>query len=119
MTLDRLQKPIRIGLNTLGLLGAIAAAMADPPFITGPGDANYMTQFQGASASTFDGLGFSVGDGAGKLHVSIGTFTDPAGLIFGATLGSGNLTASGQTTGLLDFAYTVTATTPTSVNARD
>ncbi len=34
-------------------------------------------------------------------------------------LGTGNLTASGQTTGLLNYAYTIIATTPTSLNARD
>ena len=109
---------IRCGL-ALGLLGAGAAAMADPPFITGSADPNYSTLFQGASAATFAGLGFSVGAGAGQLHVSIDTFTDPAGLIFGTVLGNGHLTASGQTTGLLNYGYVVTATTPASVNARD
>ncbi len=118
MALDRVKKSIRIGV-TLGLVGASATSWADPPFITGIGDPNYGTMFQGASASTFAGLGFSVGTGPGQLHVSINTFTDPAGLIFGSVLGSGNLTASGQTTGLLDYAYTVTATLPSSLNARD
>ena len=65
------------------------------------------------------GLGFSVGAGAGRLHVSIGTFTDPAGLIYGTVLGTGNVTASGQTTGLLSYAYSAFGPTPASVNARD
>lgn len=103
----------------IGLLGASTSALADPPFITGVGDPNYTTLFQGASAATFAGLGFSVGTGPGQLHVSIGTFTDPTGLVFGSVLGTGNLTASGQTTGLLNYAYVVTATTPASLNHRD
>lgn len=119
MTRDRLQKSLQIGLTSAVLVGASAAAMAAPPFITGPGDPNYNTQFQGASASTFAGLGFSVGAGPGQLHVSTGTFTDPAGLIFGTALGNGNLNASGVTTGLLNYAYSLTATNPASVNARD
>ena len=108
----------RLALVTMGVCAA-GAAWADPPFITGSGDPNYTTEFQGASAKTFADLGFSVGTGPGQLHVSIGTFTDPAGLIFGTALGTGNLSASGQTTGLLSYAYSVTATSPASVNARD
>ena len=34
-------------------------------------------------------------------------------------LGTGNLSASGQTTGLLNYAYGITATSTASVNARD
>ena len=48
-------------------------------FITGPGDPNYSTLFQGASAATFTGLGFTVGTGATDLKVSIGTWSDPSG----------------------------------------
>ena len=118
MILDRLPTPVRTGL-ALGLLGASAGAMANPPFITGTSDPHYSTPFQGACAQTFDDLGFTVGAGPDDLHVSIGTFTDPAGLIFGTAVGAGNLTVSGVTTGLLSFAYTVTGTTPASVNARD
>lgn len=119
MALDPLRRPLRASIAALGLLGTSVVAWADPPFITGPGDPNYATLFQGASASTFAGLGFSIGTGPGQLHVSINTFTDPAGLIFGTVLGTGHLTASGQTTGLLSYAYSVTATTPASLNARD
>jgi hypothetical protein len=119
MALYSLGRSLRIGVASIGFLGASAPAWSDPPFITGPADPNYTTLFQGASAKTFADLGFSVGAGPGQLHVSINTFTDPAGLIFGTALGSGNLTASGLTTGLLSYAYSVTATTPASVNARD
>lgn len=120
----RLQTLFRSSTALLALLGASSAALADPPFITGPADPNWGTLFQGASASTFASLGFSVGTGAGQLHVSIGTFTDPAGLVFGTALGTGNLTASGQTTGLLSYAYGGYGSggfspNPASVNARD
>lgn len=102
------------------LLFSSATALADPPFISGSGDPNYATPFQGASASTFaTTFGFTVGPGLGQLHVSIGTWTDPAGLIFGTALGTGNLAASGITTGLLNYGYSITATSPSSVNARD
>ena len=119
MSRDRLPKSIQAGLASVVLLGVSAGAMADPPFITGPADPNYNTKFQGASAATFAGLGFSVGTGAGQLHVSTGTFTDPSGLIFGTALGNGNLNASGVTTGLLNYGYSITATSTASVNARD
>lgn len=119
MALIRIGKSLGTGIAAIGLLGSGAAAWADPPFITGSTDPNYMTLFQGASASTFAGLGFSVGNAPGQLHVSINTFTDPAGLVFGTPLGTGNLTASGQTTGLLNYAYSVTATTPASLSSRD
>lgn len=118
MAYEVVQRSIRLGLFSV-LLGASAGAIADPPFITGSADPNYNTQFQGASAATFAGLGFSVGAGAGQLHISINTFTDPAGLIFGTALGNGNLDASGVTTGLLNYGYSITATSTTSVNARD
>lgn len=120
MGIKRLQKTIQCGLTAVGLLGASAQVMADPPFISGPADPNYGTVFQGASASTFaSSFGFSVGTGPGQLHVSIGTWTDPAGLIYGTALGTGGLNASGVTTGLLNYAYSITATNTASINARD
>ena len=119
MAINQYQKSLQIGLTFLGLSAASANVMADPPFITGAGDPNFSTAFQGASAATFAGLGFSVGAGAGQLHVSIGTFTDPAGLVYGTVLGTGNLTASGQTTGLLTYAYSAFGPTPATLNARD
>lgn len=110
---------IRMGLAAMGLLAGASSALANPPFITGPADPNWTTAFQGASASTFGSLGFTVGTGPTDLHVSVGTWTDPAGLVFGTALGTGHLSASGQTTGLLNYAYIVTATSTASVNARD
>jgi hypothetical protein len=119
MALQTFGRSLRIALAGLGVVGASAPAWADPPLITGSGDTNDTTLLQGASAKTFADLGFVVGAGPGQLHVSINTFTDPAGLIFGTALGTGHLSASGQTTGLLNYAYAITATTPASVNARD
>ncbi len=119
MRLKTFRKTIQIGIAASGLIGISADALANPPFITGAADPDYTTLFQGASASTFDGLGFSVGTGAGQLHVSTGTFTDPVGLIYGTALGTGNLSASGQTTGLLNYSYSITSTSAASVNARD
>lgn len=118
MTTVPIRKSIQIGI-AIALLSAGTIVKADGPFISGSADPNYGTLFQGASASTFATLGFSVGAGAGQLHISIGTWTDPSGLIFGAAQGTGNLSASGQTTNLLTAAYTITATSPLSVNARD
>jgi hypothetical protein len=115
----RIPQSITLPTTLVGLLCANGAAWADPPFITGTADPNYTTLFQGASAKTFADLGFSVGTGATDLHVSINTFTDPTGLIYGAAVGTGNLNASGVTTGLLNYAYSITATTTASVNARD
>lgn len=114
------RRGLRVAGVTAGLLSSTVGAWAAGPFITGPGDPNYFTPFQGASASTFaTTFGFTVGTGPNDLKVSIGTWTDPAGLIFGTALGSGNLSASGITTGKLSYAYGITATTPASVNARD
>ncbi len=99
------------------LLGGLPAASSAATFITGPADPDYTTLFQGASAKTFGDLGFTVGTGAGELHVSTGTWTDPAGLFFGTTY-AGNLTATGQTTGKLSYAYSVFSI-PTALDARD
>ncbi|HET6599572.1 MAG TPA: PEP-CTERM sorting domain-containing protein [Burkholderiaceae bacterium] len=119
MAFNRLQQSIQWALATMGLLSASMQVMAAPPFISGPADPNYGMSFQGASASTFGALGFSVGTGPGQLHVSIGTWTDPVGLIYGTALGTGGLNASGITTGMFDYAYSLTATNTASVNARD
>jgi len=119
MTLDTLRIPFARTIVAAALVAASGAALADPPFITGPADPNYTTLFQGASAATFAGLGFSVGAGPGQLHVSINTFTDPAGLIFATAVGTGGLNASGVTTGLLNYNYVITATNTASINARD
>jgi len=118
-TLDTLRIPFARTLVAAALVAASGAALADPPFITGPADPNYTTQFQGASAATFAGLGFTVGAGPGELHVSINTFTDPSALIFATAVGNGHLNASGTTTGLLNYSYVLTPTNTASVNARD
>lgn len=111
----------RAGLTALSLSGASFAALAAGPFITGSADPNYNVAFQGASANTFaTTFGFSVGTGPSDLKVSIGTWTDPAGLIFGTALGTGNLSASGKTFDKLTYAYSVdNPTNVASVNKRD
>jgi hypothetical protein len=122
MASDQLKIMFRIGFASMCLIG-LNANVSAATFITGSLDSNYNTAFQGASAATFASLGYSVGTGAGQVHISTGTWTDPAGLVFGTVLGTGNLTASGQTTGLLSYAYggygTSFAANPASVNARD
>ncbi len=110
----------RAGLGLASLLSLSAGALAAGPFISGPGDPDYTTTFQGASAKTFaDTFGFTVGTGPGELHVSTGTYSDPAGLIFGTALGTGNLSASGHTTNKMTYGYAIDATSTASVNARD
>lgn len=104
-----------IGLVTVLGLGQSTVSAA---FITGPGDPDYTTLFQGASAATFAGLGFTVGTGPGDLKVSTGTFVDPAGFIFG-TVHTQNGTASGTTTNKLTYAYTAFGPTDASANNRD
>lgn len=118
MSSHRLLRALKLAGVVAGIAGPGAAFAAT--FITGPADPDYNTPFQGASAATFaTSFGFPVGTGPGELRVSTGTWTDPAGLVFGTALGTGNLNASGVTTGLLNFAYNLTATNTASVNARD
>jgi hypothetical protein len=109
---------VQIASATVCLLGANTGAQA--AFITGPGDPNYATAFQGASAATFAGLGFTVGTGPTDLKVSIGTWTDPAGLIFGQLyLPNANVTSTGTTVNKLTDAYTQPSLVPNPGNARD
>ncbi len=82
------------------------ATAAHATFITGSGDPNYSTTVQGASAATFDSLGYSVGTGPGQLHVSLGTFTDPVGLIFATLTSNGNVAGTGTTVNKLTDSYT-------------
>ena len=119
MTNDRLRGRARIGLIALSLLGA--SSWASAAFISGPGDPDYDTAFQGASAHTFADLGFSVGTGAGQLHISTSTWTDPSGLIFGTlvpgaehTLGGGGTTVDKMT-----YAYTQPSVVSQPGNFRD
>ena len=88
--------------------------------ITGPGDPNYTTPFQGASAATFAGLGFTIGTGAGDLKVDTGTFVDPAGLTFGTALSNGVGGGSGFSPTPLNYNYGGTSMVGlTAANARD
>jgi len=119
MTIDRLHRGARIGSIALTLFSA--SSLASAAFISGPGDPDYDTLFQGASAHTFGDLGFSVGTGAGQLHISTGTWTDPSGLIFGSlvpgaehTLGGGGTTVNKMT-----YAYTQPSLVGDPGNHRD
>lgn len=96
----------------------LATTSAHAAFITGAADPDYSTAFQGASAATFAGLGFTIGTGASDLKVSIGTYTDPAGLTFG-TMVTPNATAYGTTTNKMNYAYSIDAANPAYGNSRD
>src|SRR6267142_1578719 len=101
------------------LLGLSYGAQA--AFITGPGDPNYFTTVQGASANTFATLtGRTVGIGAGDLKVSLGTWTDPSGLVFATLTSNSNLLGGGGTTlNKLTDGYTQPSLVPNPGNARD
>ena len=111
---------MRIPKLLLPLAGSllVLASTAQATFITGSGDPDYTTLVQGASAQTFDSLGYSVGTGAGQLHVSLGTWTDPAGLIFGTLTNNASVLGSGTTTNKLTYGY-VTPGPANSGNSRD
>jgi len=95
-------------------------ALPDLGWETGPGDPNYDTQFQGASAHTFADLGFSVGTGPGQLHVSTGMWTDPSGLIFGAIVpAAAHIASTGTTVNKLNYGYTQPSVVANPGNARD
>lgn len=118
MTIDRLHRGARIGSIALSLLGATSFASA--AFISGPGDPDYDTMFQGASAHTFGDLGFSVGTGAGQLHISTGTWTDPSGLIFGSLVpGAEHVVSTGTTVNKMTYGYTQPSLVANPGNARD
>jgi hypothetical protein len=118
MIKTHLQARARIGLIAMASLAASSAASA--AFISGPGDPNFDTPFQGASAHTFADLGFTVGAGAGQLHVSTGTWTDPAGLIFGTLVpAAANIAGNGTTVNKLNYAYTQPSVVANPGNARD
>ena len=105
-------------LAALALLAVSSYASAQ--FITGPGDPNYDTQFQGASAHTFADLGFSIGTGPGQLRVSTGTWTDPSGLVFGTLVpGASNILSTGTTVDKMTYGYTQPSVVANPGNARD
>lgn len=84
----------------------LLANSAQATFITGPADPNYGTTVQGASAATFGGLGYTVGTGLGELHVSLGTWSDPSGLVFATLAANANVIGTGTTVNKLSDAYT-------------
>jgi hypothetical protein len=96
----------------------LLASSAHAAFITGSGDPDYNTAFQGASAATFASLGFTIGTGATDLKVSTSTYTDPAGLIFGNMI-TPNATAYGTTVNKLNYAYSIDAANSAYGNSRD
>jgi len=122
MTIDRLHRGAWhtcAGSIAIALLSA--SPIASAAFISGPGDPDYDTLFQGASAHTFTDLGFSVGTGAGQLHISSGTWTDPSGLIFGSLVpGAENTLGGGGTTvDKMTYAYTQPSLVGAPGNHRD
>ena len=106
-------------LFATGCVAALALGTAHAGLITGSGDANYNLAFQGASAHTFDLNGYSVGTGATNLKVYTNTFTDPSGLTFGSLINPSSVAGFGQTTGLLNFAYSSGVGSATNGNSRD
>lgn len=88
-------------------------------FITGPADPNWGTLFQGASAQTLDALpNYTVGTGPTDLKVSIGTYTDPAGLTFGNMI-TPHASAYGTTVNKMTYAYSLDAANTAYGDARD
>lgn len=113
---------LRGSLQIIGAAVCLVVANAGAQaatFITGSSDPDYNTAFQGASAATFDGLGYTVGTGPGQLRVSIGTFTDPSGLIFGQLTANANVTSTGVTTNKLTDVYSQPSGLAKPGDARD
>jgi hypothetical protein len=116
------------GLKKIVVAAAVAAmslgaggAMADH-IVTGSGDPEYTHFYQGADAATFAGLGYSIGTGAGDLKVHTnGTWTDPAGLVFGTLINPASVSGYGHTFNTLVYTdYTTSGTdNVTNGNARD
>lgn len=96
----------------------LMANSAHAAFITGPLDPDYTTAHQGASAATFAGLGFTIGTGATDLKVSISTYTDPSGLIFGNMI-TPHASAYGTTFDKISYGYSIDAANPAYGNSRD
>src|SRR5437016_2249209 len=97
-----------------GLLGTAHASL-----VTGTLDPEYTHVFQGASASTFTGLGYTVGVGASDLKVYTNTWADPAGLVYGTLTNPGSISGIGLTTGFLDYGYLDPYGSATNGDARD
>lgn len=107
------------------LLSVIASAVLFSPLtamaslVTGPGDPNFSTSYQGASAATFAALGFTVGTGSNDLKVDTGTFVDPAGLVFGTALSNAGGGVTGVTPNPITYGYGITSEGLAAANARD
>lgn len=108
-----------LALSVLGGL-MVSTAGAQAHVITGSGDVDWTTSYQGASAADLQGLGYSVGTGATDLKVHTEVWTDPSGFGLGTMLaGSENLAGSGRTTGLLTYAYDGGCSGAVCGNSRD
>lgn len=105
-------------LNIPALAMLIWSTAGYAALITGPLDPNYSTTYQGASAATFDGLGFTVGTGATDLKVDTGTYVDPSGLIFGNMI-TPNASAYGTTYDKMGYGYSIDSADTAYGNARD
>ena len=113
-----MKKPL-VSLATALFLAAPYHASSQAALITGAADPNFSTTYQGASAATFAGLGFSVGTGATDLKVDTSTFTDPSGLVFGTALSNVGGGVSGVSTAPLTYNYTTTSAGLAAANHRD
>ena len=75
-----------------------STSFAQAAIITGPADPNYTQAFQGASAATFAGLGFTIGTGASDLKVHTEKFVNPSGFGYGTMVpGAEHINVSGTT----------------------
>jgi hypothetical protein len=98
----------------------LCTAPAKAVLVTGPSDPNASIVFQGASALTFQSLGYSIGTGATNLKVYTNTWSDPSGLTFGTIVpGLDNSVGWGTTTNKMTFAYSTYGTTIPNGNQRD
>jgi hypothetical protein len=118
--IHRAGQSIILGLfaATLGLAPAAHAVLVNDSTT----DPNRLVTFQGASAMTFAGLGFSIGTSASDLKVYTNTFVDPSGLTFGQIVaGLDHAAGSGITSNPLNApGYTSDGSTVVSRgNARD
>lgn len=98
---------------------SLGAGAANASLVTGSADPEYTHAFQGASAADFAAQGYSVGTGANDLKVYTNTWTDPAGLTFGALTNTSSVAGFGITTGLLNYAYGGGGSAAANGNARD
>jgi hypothetical protein len=111
--------PIFRTLSAAGLVALLSVGTAHASLVTGIADPEYNHVFQGASAATLAGFGYSVGTGPTDLKVYTNTWTDPSGLTFGTLTNPSSVIGFGQTTGLLDYSYSLPVGSTANGNARD